>query len=262
MTFYEIIAILGALAWTPYIIQQIREKLKKPVLNIISDNQLEIGYTSLGPILNTNLAFLSEKKGSLIKNIDLHIVHESNEIQLFMWMWLEEALFEMDLPKIPISYTKRQKAIALNVTENILVEKKIGFQCVKFKKEAEEIIKKINEDAVNIKNSGKELTELKSNSNYNAAMDYAQTSFSWKPGIYTAKFIIHLAETSDVFNHNIKFQLSNLDIKTIHQNIDMCKKVIEKVFIKVDEKIEEKWEWVYPNKLTETEEIRIKHQSL
>lgn len=57
MTFYDFLAVLGALAWLPFIIQMIREKLKKPKLKIIPDKQIEIGYTTLGPIFNINIAF-------------------------------------------------------------------------------------------------------------------------------------------------------------------------------------------------------------
>jgi len=261
MTFFEVIAIFGALAWLPHIIQLIREKLKKPILKIISDNQVEIGYTTLGPILNINFAFLSENIGSLINKIDLQLVHESNETQPFMWMWYEESLFQMDLPKMPINYKKNQKAIALNVPLNVLVEKRIGFQNVNFKREADEITKLLNEDSVNLKNSGKESAELKSYSSYNRVIDFAQNSFPWKKGLYTAKFSIYLAETSETFKHNFKFQLSNLDNKTIYNNIDRCKSFIEKIFIDVDEELVEDWKWVYVNKLSETEEIRIKNQS-
>jgi hypothetical protein len=261
MSFFEVVAILGALAWLPQIFKMINEKLKKPKIKIISDDQLELGYTRLGPIININFAFLSENKSALVNKIDLQIIHESNEMQTFTWIWYEESLFQMDMPKIPISYKKNQKAIALNISENLLVEKRIGFQNVKFKQESSELINNINEDTVNLKSSGKELNELKSYSSYINAVDYLQNSFYWKNGLYTAKFTVHVSGLKEKYEHSFKFSLTKIDVKTIHKNIEACLSYLEKVYIKVDEELNEKWEWVYINKLSEAEEIRIKQKN-
>jgi hypothetical protein len=260
MKFYEVLAIIGAFAWLPFIINLVREKLKKPKLKIIPDKQIEIGYTTLGPIFNINLAFLSENKSSLITAAELELIHESNEHTYFSWIWLEESLFQMDLPKIPVFYKKNQKAIALNVNENVLVEKRIGFQNSKFKEDADKLLKAVNEDTVNLKNSCKPLTELKSLSSYNKVIDYAQSAFQWKTGLYEAKFKVYLAETDISFERTIKFQLSNQDLKTIHKNIESCKKFFEKVYINVNDELDDKWEWITVNSLSETELIRINNQ--
>jgi len=261
MTIYDVLAIIGAGAWIPFLIQLIREKLRKPKLKIITDKQTEIGYTTLGPIFNINIAFLSEVKSSLITKIELQLTHESNESNTFTWIWFEESLLQMDLPKIPISYKKNQKAIALNVNENVLVEKRIGFQSVKFKEEADRLVKAINEDSLNIKTSGKQLYELRSYSSHNNIIDFAQNAFSWKTGLYSGKFKVFLAETAKTFERTIQFQLSNLDLKTLHKNVESCKKFIEKVYINVDAELDEKWEWITLNTLSETEVIRISHQN-
>ena len=50
-------------------------------------------------------------------------------------------------------------------------------------------------------------------------------------------------------------------INNIHNNIAMCKSLIEKVYIKVNEELVEDWKWVYVNKLSDAEEIRIKNKS-
>lgn len=206
------------------------------------------------------LLFLSENKSSLITKVELELVHESNEKISFSWTWFEESLFQMDLPKIPIGYKKNQKAIALNVNESILVEKRIGFQSIKFKEEVEKLTKIINEDSLNLKNSGKELSELKSHSSFNNIIDFAQNSFIWKIGTYEAKFKVYLAESNKIFDNIVKFQLSNLDIKTLYKNIDTCKTFVEKAFIKINEELNEKWEWITVNSLSDTEIIRIFHQ--
>ncbi len=255
-TFFNIIAILGALAWLPYIIQLVREKFKKTKLKIISEDQIEIGYTTLGPILNISLAFLGQNKNSLIDKIELQLIHKSQEVQNFLWIWFEESLLQVDLPKLPINYKKNQKAIALNVLVDSLVEKKIGFQNIEFKKQSDEIIKLVTEDLLNLKNSSKKIEELKSYANYNKALEFSENSFSWKVGIYQANFKVYISSDNKSFNHSFKFKLSNLDIRALHKNLETIKLSVENAFITQDEELLPKWEWVYVNKLSVAEEIK------
>jgi len=254
-TIFNILAILGALAWMPFIIQLIREKIKKPKLKIFSENQIEIGYTSLGPILNIDLAFLAQNKSALVDKITLELIHKSQERQNFVWIWFEESLLQMELPKTPIKYKKNQKAIALNVQLDTLIEKKIGFQSALFKSESEKIIKNLYEDRLNLGNSGKNIEEIKSYSNYNNAMDYAGNSFPWKIGVYKANFTVHISETNISFSHSFNFEISNLDVKVLHKNIDIIKASFENAFIKQNEELTPEWEWVHINKLSQPEEV-------
>lgn len=261
MTIYDILAIMGAMAWLPFIINIIKERLEKPKLKIIPDKQMEIGYTTLGPIFNINVAFLSETKSALITKVDLEIIHESNEHTYFTWTWFEESLFQMDLPQIPVYYKKNQKAIALNVGINTLVEKKIGFQNIKFKDDADKLVKILNEDSVNLKSSGKPLVELKSYSSFNNIIDYAQNAFQWKTGLYDAIFKVSLAESATTFEKGLKFQLSSQDLKRLFKNVESCKSFVDKVYINVNEELNEKWEWITANSLSDAEVIRLSHQN-
>jgi len=52
---FKILAVLGALAWLPQLFIIIKNVLVKPIVKIIPENQLEIGYTLFGPIINGNL---------------------------------------------------------------------------------------------------------------------------------------------------------------------------------------------------------------
>ena len=63
------LSILGALAWLPEIIKLIKNIINKPKISIISDKNLELGFTLYGPIINLGLAFSSERKDALITKI-------------------------------------------------------------------------------------------------------------------------------------------------------------------------------------------------
>ena len=47
-TLFKITAVLGALAWMPQIIKWIVSWLRKPKLNIICDNEAQVGYIAFG----------------------------------------------------------------------------------------------------------------------------------------------------------------------------------------------------------------------
>jgi hypothetical protein len=59
MTIFEGAAILGALAWTPYLFKLIKDMVTRPKIRIIVQRTAEIGFITFGPILNIRIAFLS-----------------------------------------------------------------------------------------------------------------------------------------------------------------------------------------------------------
>lgn len=66
---FEILAVIGALAWLPQLFVWVEEKLKRPKLNIINHRLVEIGYTIYGPSINLNLAFSAENDDVFIETV-------------------------------------------------------------------------------------------------------------------------------------------------------------------------------------------------
>ena len=243
---YNLLAILGALAWIPPVLIFIRNKIIKPKINIITDTELEIGYSKLGPIINTSLAFISENKKALIKKIEAELTHENNDVQKFTWDWFEEILYQIDIPNTGVMPTrKNQKAIAINLKNEELVEKKIGFQQNNFKKRRKELTQKTVEDAIIIDKSGKERKEINSKKSYNDLIDHYKHSFNWKTGDYSLKFIIFETSLKNPIEKKINFSLIPLDVNTLESNIELCKVYHDNLLI--DTKIENiPWRWVHP----------------
>lgn len=247
---YEILAILGALAWLPQLFIWIRNLLAKPKLTIISDKELEIGYTSFGPILNVRLAFLAEDKKALIKTIEVELTHEKNDTQRFSWDWFEETLYELNVPNTGLLPTKKnQKAIAINIDEDQLIEKKIGFQQNTFKSEHKRLLQTTTEEFLNLLNADQDTSIIKSHKCYNDLLDHYKNSFGWKVGTYNAKFTVTISESNQTFNHSFEFRLSSLDIKSLELNIDRCKLLAEKEYINGDIEIDGTWFWVYSQEI-------------
>jgi len=244
-----ILSIIGALAWLPDIIKLIRNIIKKPKVTIISDKNLELGFTLFGPIINLGLAFSSERKDALITKIILKLEHENKDKYEFIWEWFEENLLEMQIPNAGIvPYKKNQQAIALKVLKDNLVEKKVGFQIQEFKIEKNKQLSnlyEINEN--NLKNNIPPKSILSTNEYINLNNLY-KNSFIWKSGKYIAQIEIFTNENKKSFTHSLNYKISTYDIKQLEKNKDLINKVLENMFIKQDIEYTEIWTWIYPLK--------------
>ena len=247
---YKILAILGALAWLPPIISYLHKFFTKPKVSIISDKQIEIGYTTYGPIINLRLAFDSTKKDALIDLMTITLIHENHKTHQFTWEWFEEQLMEIQGPKGEIiPYKKNQQAIAIKVLTNNLVEKKIGFQSDKIKEEANKYVNELNKINEYYLNQKKDLTDLKTTKEYNILYDAVKNSFIWEKGNYQINIKTSIQDPKLSFNHKIKFYLSDMDIKKLEKNINSIQKNIENYYIVKDDNFKIHFEWVYPSKI-------------
>ena len=245
----EWLAIIGAFAWLPTIIQWIKEYFNKPILTIVSGIQAEIGFTSFGPIINLSLAFLSEKKKAMVNKVELELVHENNDTQKFSWVWFEELLYSMDLPDFQQINTKRnQSAIAIKIGVDELIEKKVGFQQNTFKNEYDKHYKQLTEDAIEFYQLGKSPEELKITTSYRQLYDLLTNSFNWKVGKYKVKISAHISTDNIIANHEFNFSLSSLDVKLLHTNIENCHLNLAKTFIVKETEVRQ-WQWVNASKL-------------
>ncbi|MCX6165605.1 MAG: hypothetical protein NTU73_12225 [Ignavibacteriae bacterium] len=249
-----ILSILGALAWLPFIINLIKDFLTKPKITIISDKQIEIGYTTNGPIINLYLAFAGEKKDALINKIKLILIHEKSEKQEFEWQWFEEELLEMEVPNTGfVPYKKKQQAIALKLLKDNLIEKKIGFQVDSIKSERNKLINYLNEISENYIKESLEFNNLKAQKEYIDLISLSRNSFIWKVGNYKLSIETYIYEKNETFKHDIKFKLTTLDLKKLEKNISLINKVVESSYITHDTEFKETWNWVYPIKINDFE---------
>jgi hypothetical protein len=248
--YFNLLAVLGALAWLPHLISLVSNLLTKPNLSIISHPELELGYTTFGPILNMQLAFSAENKEVLIQRIEIILKHDSNETHLLSWDWFEEQLLQMDTPdQGPMPFKKNQRAIAIKILKESLVEKKIGFQEKKFKERHYELLNATKENYNNIIQSNQDITTLKVTKPYNDLHDFFKNSFIWKVGKYSVNMKVFIAKKDKPFEHNINFQLTNLDIKTLEANIKNCQDFIENSYIFGKLDFSPQWRWVNTYKM-------------
>ena len=247
MEIYKILSILGALAWVYPLAIWIRILLTKTKLEIINHKQLEIGYTTNGPIVNIDLAFSAIDTDAFIKKVSIKLEHENKENIKLQWEWFEEILYEMDIPDSGIvPYRKNQKAIAIKVPKETLIEKKIGFQSKTFKSGYFNLYSNTNQKQINISENQQDLQQLKTSNEYNEFLNLFKDHFPWKKGKYVGLIDVEIAERNKTFTQNFSFELTTLDIKNLETNIITCQKLVELHFVTPDPDFKTIWKWANP----------------
>ncbi len=75
----EIAAFVGAAAWAPHLWNMVRSYLIKPLVIFIPESSVQIGFTTLGPIFNLNMAIGIEQKDAILDGIYITIKHENGD---------------------------------------------------------------------------------------------------------------------------------------------------------------------------------------
>jgi len=103
----NLVAIIGAAAWTPHIITWVHRALTQPKVSLHLHSQPEITYHTLGPIFNVTFALLSEKKDAILNKFSAILKHESGASYTFNWVGLSEDLSEIQYTFGPIMSIKK-----------------------------------------------------------------------------------------------------------------------------------------------------------
>lgn len=248
MKLIDIIAILGALAWLPQIISWVYNWMKKPKLTIYHDGEAEAGYIKNGNVFNLRFSFLAREKNALIDDIELLLVDKDGASHNLKWMWYSETFYELQGPAGNSTMAKQQNAIAINVFKEILVEKFIGFQSVSFLEKRKQLAYKLSTLIENQRINGDiNIDIIRCSQEYNELIRLYKNSFLWKPGEYSATAKVHIADTNETIEHNFSFALSELEVDTLHKNIEFTKSILDYEFIDSSKELNGAWLWAKPN---------------
>lgn len=255
MNTFEITAIIGAASWINPIIFIMYKKLTKPKIKLIPEEVAEIGYSIFGPILNIRCAISIEKKDGIIERIEAEIEHENGDKHSLLWKFLDEVQFEFR------SFSgeggivgKNQPAIALKVSPQILVEKKIGFQDIYFQEKYQLLFNEfLNYINFLIKtDSLKSFDQLFTSKEFTDLNDFFTKSFYWKVGSYKLCIRTYVNSVKAPFEETWKFHLENKDIDVLQKNTMNLEAGIRS-FLEVNLMKEQPsqsssviWNWVYP----------------
>lgn len=125
----EIAAYIGAAAWLPQIATWFYQKYVQSSVRILPNQYAEVGFTSLGPIFNLQMAFSVDKKDIIIDGMELVLRHDDGDIRTLRWAGLGETFSEITNSEGKKQIISRdQSPIAIKIGTQSLLEKFVRFQ--------------------------------------------------------------------------------------------------------------------------------------
>ena len=252
MKLFEILALLGALAWLPHLIKIIKDFFSVSEIEIIIQKSGEVGYTSLGPIFNIQMAFSVSNKDIIITGLKIKFTHESGESKIFSWQGIAQKFAELKRYEgESFSWEKEHSVLAIKLNEKIIEDRFVRFQDEEYifnKEELEaKLVKKLsymrddNNIDVDLLVKSAEMKDLEA---------YIKHSMFWKQGNYNLEFLIESNHSFKIINNKFNFTLSILDIDAFEKN----KELIEKAYINIFKLAADSeykflkifWNWKYP----------------
>lgn len=251
MGFFEVVAILGALAWLPHVLKFLIGVFTRPKIRIIVERTPQIGYTSFGPILNLRIAFSVRRRNIVISSIKIRLKHESGEERILSWQGIVQTLGQMNAPVVgPIPWEKESSVLAIKLTEKEIEERLVRFQ------EDDYHTKKGNYES----QVAKKTTYLKKNGEYDPdkilkseemkdLSTFINQWFNWKQGKYTLTFQMESPQKFDLENNVYEFSLNPLNIELLESNKDLIPLSYEDLFkrgVPGYQPQATNWNWVSP----------------
>lgn len=246
MTFIDWLAVLGALAWAPHLISMARDWFAKSKVRVITQRQVEIGFTTYGPIFNLRMAFAVENKDIVISELKIKLTHESGEERVFEWQGITQYLGKMTLPDaVAMPFEKEQSVLAIKLNQKDIEERFVRFQDPSFLFNQNEYLTK----------AVKKLSYLKAENKYDAESflrepemkdmyGFNKQAFSWKQGKYKVAVEMQSPEKFDLVDNIKKFNLSPLDIENLEKNKDFLEQDYRRIIMGEVDKVV--WQWCNP----------------
>ncbi len=249
MKFIDWIAIIGALAWLPHLIDLLKRWIVKSHIRVITHRAAEIGFTTNGPIFNLRLAFAVSKKDIVVSDLKIRVRHESGEEKIFEWQGITQQMGKMTMPDSNVMpFEKEQSVLAIKLTQKEIEERFIRCQDASFIASQQEYISAAVKKSTYLKNEGKynletflreqEMTDL---------YTFNKHAFSWKPGKYEMTIEIQSPELFSIVDNKRSFTLSPLDIEKMSHNKNMLEPDYKRIVMGVDKDNPQiEWQWCNP----------------
>lgn len=225
----NLVAIIGAAAWTPQIITWVHRALTQSKISLHLHLLPQIGYTTLGPIFNVTFALLSEKKDAILNKISVTLRHESGASYTFDWAGLSEDLSEIQYTIGPImSIKKTSLPLVVKVLHTGVAQVFVRFLHEQFRAN----LRKASAPALDrfnfLKTTDKLKTEqdienLLSGQEFAEVMKLFHSEFIWAAGKYTVTFEFGSPNKFKYKKSEYTFELSQVDIDELKKNINNIK---------------------------------------
>jgi len=241
------LAVFGAFAWTPHLIGLLRYWFVKSKVRIITQREVEIGFTTYGPILNLRLAFSVENKSIVISDLKIRLTHESGEERIFEWQGITQHMGKMTLPDAQaMPFEKEQSVLAIKLNQTEIEERFVKFQEPTYLAAQRKYIAGAVKKMSYLKSEGKYDAELfLRESEMTELYSFNKHAFPWKSGIYKVAIEMQSPESYNLVDNIREFILTPLDIEKLEKNKNFLEQDYKRMLFGNDEKIV--WQWCNPD---------------
>ena len=222
----NLVAIIGAAAWTPQIFTWVHRALTRPKVSLHLHLLPQIGYTVLGPIFNVTFALLSEKKDAILNKISAILKHENGATYTFDWAGLSEALSEIENPLgETVTVKKTSLPLVVKVLHTGVAQVFVRFMHEQFRAN----LRKASASALDRFNylrttdklkTEQDIEELVSGQEFSEYIKYFNSEFIWVAGKYTVTFEFDSPNKFKYEKNEYIFELSQDDINELKKNLD------------------------------------------
>jgi hypothetical protein len=252
MTPAEIAAYIGAAAWLPIVIGWLYKVFVKPKVTIIPAEFPEIGFSTLGPILNVRMAITAARKTAIIDSIDLLLSHQDGDSRKFHWSGMTEQVSQIvdDVGAARQRIQKETDPIAFVVgTESVSV-KYVRFQDPSFHEEMQPAVDALVEKAHFLKKQNQffHAEILRSQEFDNVKRGWAR-QFPWKTGKYIVTFSVSSPHRLKLEQIKLEFELNDTDIEILKQNFAVNENYHRAIFRQFEDGTPQptlQWNWRFP----------------
>jgi len=245
----EIAAYVGAAAWLPQIIAFIYRATIKPRVTIIPEKQVEIGYTTFGPIFNLRIAVSAARKDTIIDHVGASIRHEDGSVHEFAWAGMRETFSEIKDLSGNVQFVERDYSpIALVLSRFGVIERFFRFQAPSFHSKHKTLLRVATDYQAYLKTTKPDYHEdLLNSKQVHDVLEFYEQYFFWKSGRYTVKFSVKSPSRVILTESVYVFDLKPYEVEEVKRNLPVFK--IEATnLVKSDidgyKPQEVKWRWV------------------
>mgnify|MGYP001557976410 CR=1 FL=1 len=245
----EIAAYVGAAAWLPQIIVFIYRAITKPIVTIVPEKQVELGYTTYGPIFNLRVSVSVANRDTIIDYVGVSIGHEDGSAHEFTWAGMKETFSEITDRSGNVQFVEREYSpIALVLNKSGAIERFFRFQDTLFLSKRKLLLREGTDHQVYLKKTKPDYhQELMDSKQVHNLLELYEQYFFWKPGKYTVKFSIKSPNKVVFIDSSYFFELKPYEVEDLKKNLVLFKSATAnhiKSDIETYKPEEVKWSWI------------------
>lgn len=219
----DIAAYIGAAAWLPQIAGWVYRRAVSPLVRVIPERQVQLGFTTYGPIFNVRMALSADVQDAVIEHIEVTLSHEQGESHTLAWAGLRETFSEItDSAGNKQLVEKDQPAIAIKISTQLLLEKFVRFQDVGYHDRHRAKVEAAAAHQNYLRSSCSDTSEagrtLLASREFHTLTEFYKDEFWWKAGPYRVTFAIKSSNRAKLKPAVYEFSLAAHDVDALRNN--------------------------------------------